>query len=139
MHDRLDRNVVERLSDNAFVSVTLDRARGVARVTRSAERSPSIEHVTQAFDEATRALDSLDRATLRLLIDLRAAPGRNDPEFERAMAARRRELIRDFAAVAILVQTPVGELQIARINREDGSGARVFSDEAKALAWLAAK
>jgi hypothetical protein len=139
MHDRVGDNFVERLSDNVFVSVTFDRVRGVARVTRSAERSPSIEHVTQAFDAAARALDGLDRATVRLLIDLRAAPGRNDPEFEQAMATRRRELTRGFPAVAILVQTPVGELQIARITREDGSGARVFSDEAKALAWLAAK
>lgn len=139
MDDRLARKFVERLSDNAFVSVTLDRVRGVARVTRSAERPPSIEEVTQAFDEAARVLDSLERGTLRLLIDLRAAPGRNDPEFEQAMAARRRELMRGFPAVAILVQTPVGELQIARITREDGSGARVFNDEAKALAWLSAK
>lgn len=139
MNDRLGSNDVESLSDNAFVSVTLDRVRGVARVTRSAERPPSIEEVTRAFDEAARVLDRLERGTLRLLIDLRAAPGRNDPEFEQAMAARRRELMRGFPAVAILVQTPVGELQIARITREDGSGARVFNDEAKALAWLAAK
>jgi hypothetical protein len=33
----------------------------------------------------------------------------------------------------------VGELQIARITREDGSSAKVFSDEAKALAWLTKK
>jgi hypothetical protein len=129
---------VEPLIDNAFVSVSLDRARRVVRVTRSAERPRSIEQITQAFDEATRAFDSFDRTRLRLLIDLRAAPGRNDPEFEQAMATRRHELMRGFAAVAILVQTPVGELQIARISREDGSSAKVFNDEAKAMAWLSA-
>ena len=53
------------------------------------------------------------------------------------MATRRSNLIRAFAAVAILVQTPVGELQVGRIAREDGANIGVFSDEAKALTWLA--
>ena len=92
-----------------------------------------------AFDAASRLLDGLDRGRLGLLIDLRAAPGRNDPDFERAMTTRRSELVRGFRAAAILVQTRVGELQIARITREDGSHARVFADEAKALAWLASE
>jgi hypothetical protein len=137
-HDTLGVKVVGPLSDNAFVSVSVDRIRRVARVTRNAERPRSIEQITQAFDEAARAFDGFDRARLRLLIDLRAAPGRNDPEFEQAMATRRQELMRGFPAVAILVQTPVGELQIARISREDGSSAKVFNDEAKAIAWLTA-
>jgi len=126
---------VQQLCDNPFLTVGLDRPQRLARVTRSAARPRDIEEITQAFDEAIRSLD-FDRARFRLLIDLRAAPGRNDPEFERAMASRRAELMRGFMAVAILVQTPVGELQVARITREDGSNAKVFNDEAKALAWL---
>ncbi len=131
-------DVVEQVGGNDFVSVSVDHMRGVARVTRSALRPPTIEAILEAFDEAARALDRLDRARFRVLIDLRAAPGRNDPEFERAMASRRSDLLRGFIAAAVLVQTPVGELQISRITREDRSDARVFSDEAKALAWLAA-
>ena len=130
--------VVNRPVNNAFVSVSVDSARHLATVTRSAQRPDSVPQIASAFDEAIAALDQLERKRLRLLIDLRAAPGRNDSEFERAMATRRSELIRDFAAVAILVQTPVGELQVAHITREDGAVAKVFSDEAKALDWLAA-
>ena len=130
---------MNQLASNAFVSVSVDHIRGVARVTRSGQRSESVEQIAAGFDEAIAVLDTLDRPRLRLLIDLRAAPGRNDAEFERAMATRRSHLIRDFAAVAILVQTPVGELQVGRITREDGANAKVFSDEAKALSWLAAK
>lgn len=117
--------------------MSVDPVRGVARVTRSGQRSQTIEEITAAFDRAIAALDTLDRPRLRLLIDLRAAPGRNDAEFESAMATRRSNLIRAFAAVAILVQTPVGELQVGRIAREDGANIGVFSDEAKALTWLA--
>ena len=130
--------LVEHLASNGFVSVSIDRLRGVAWVTRSAQRPTSIEEIAGAFDEAIAALNRLDRKRLRLLVDLRAAPGRNDSDFERTMATRRTELMREFAAVAILVQTAVGELQVARITREDGADAKVFSDEAKALQWLAA-
>lgn len=128
---------MNQLVGNAFVSVSVDHLRGVARVTRSGQRSESVEEIASGFDQAIGALDTLERPRMRLLIDLRAAPGRNDAEFERAMATRRSQLMRDFAAVAILVQTPVGELQVGRITREDGANAKVFSDEAKALAWLA--
>lgn len=131
--------VVNRSVNNAFVSVSVDPARLLATVTRSAQRPESVVQIASAFDEAIAALDKLERKRLRLLIDLRAAPGRNDSEFERAMATRRSDLMRDFAAVAILVQTPVGELQVARITREDGAAAKVFSDEAKAVEWLVAK
>ena len=127
---------MNRPVNNRFVSVAVEPVRHLATVTRSAQRPDSVEQIASAFDEAIEALDQLDRKRLRLLIDLRAAPGRNDSEFERAMATRRSELMRDFAAVAILVQTPVGELQVARITREDGAAAKVFNDEAKALDWL---
>jgi hypothetical protein len=127
---------VNQLVENGFVSVNVDHLRGVARVTRSGQRSQTVEEIVAAFDQAIVALDKLDRPRLRLLIDLQAAPGRNDAEFERAMATRRSQLMRGFAAVAILVQTPVGELQVGRITREDGANAKVFSDEVKALAWL---
>lgn len=128
---------MDQIGGNELVSVSVDHLRGLARVTRSAVRGDDVASIVGAFDEAVRLLDQLDRSRLRVLIDLRAAPGRNDPEFERAMTTRRSELTRGFRAAAILVQTPVGELQIARITREDGSGARVFSDETKALSWLA--
>ena len=129
---------MNQLASNGFVSVILDVVRGVAWVARSAQRSQSVEEIASAYDEAIVALDRLERKRLRLLIDLRAAPGRNDSDFERAMATRRSELMRGFAAVAILVQTAVGELQVARITREDGADAKVFSDKAKALQWLTA-
>lgn len=128
---------MDHLVTNGFVSVSIDLLRGIAWVARSAQRSSSIEEIAGAFDEAVAALDGLERKRLRLLIDLRAAPGRNDSGFERAMSTRRSELMREFPAVAILVQTPVGELQVARITREDGAHAKVFSDEGKALQWLA--
>lgn len=127
--------IVKQLIANDFVSVWVDESRSMATLKRSAQRPQSIEEIAAAFDQATQAMNRLDRARLGVLIDLRDAPGRNDAEFERAMASRRSELMRGFQSCAILVKTPVGELQVARITREDGSDAKVFSDEAKALQW----
>jgi hypothetical protein len=131
--------VVNQPVGNPFVSVSVDHLRGVVRVTRSAQRADGVDVIVAGFDHAIAVLDTLERRRLGLLIDLRAAPGRNDAEFESAMATRRSQLMRAFAAVAILVQTPVGELQVGRITREDGASAKVFNDEAKALNWLAAQ
>jgi hypothetical protein len=124
---------------NEFVAVSLDQVRRVVRVTRSAERATSIEQITSAFGEAAQAMQHIDRQRYRLLIDLRAAPGRNDPAFENAMAKQRAALMSGFSAVAILVQTATGQLQVARIGREDGLDVTIFTDESKAVAWLEAQ
>ncbi|HET9931228.1 MAG TPA: hypothetical protein VFQ35_11095 [Polyangiaceae bacterium] len=126
---------VTQIVSNGFVSVSVDLVRQVVRVTRSSERG-SIVQITRAFADAVAALDGIGRARLGLLVDLRAAPGRNDPDFENAMAKQRVELLRGFAALAILVQTATGQLQVSRIGREDGMDVAIFTDEFAALAWL---
>lgn len=126
---------MNQLVSNGFLAVSVDLVRLMVRVTRSSERG-SIGQITQAFADAVAALDRLERPRFGLLVDLRAAPGRNDPDFEHAMAKQRMELLRGFAGVAILVQTAAGQLQIARIGRQDGVDVAVFTDEFAAIAWL---
>lgn len=130
---------VNQVVANGLVAVSVDQVRNIVRVTRSADRATSIEQITSAFAEAVRALESIDRPRYRLLIDLRAAPGRNDPAFENAMAKHRTALMRSFSAVAVLVRTATGQLQVARIGREDGLDVTVFTDEGKAVDWLEAR
>jgi hypothetical protein len=75
----------------------------------------------------------------RLLLDLRAGPpGRNDPEFERAGEAWRRQIAADFDRVAVLVRTAVGKLHVQRLAREVGKEPAIFMSEAEALAFLGA-
>jgi len=52
---------VNQLVSNAFVSVSVDPLRKVARVTRSGQRSESVEQITAAFDRAIEALNTLDK------------------------------------------------------------------------------
>ncbi|HYP86779.1 MAG TPA: hypothetical protein VEQ59_01465 [Polyangiaceae bacterium] len=127
------------VGENDFVEVSLDGPRRVVWLKRSARRPRSVAEITAAFSEANRAMSTLDRARLRLLIDLRLSPGNNDPEFESAMARQRAALMNGFVAVAVLVQTAIGALQVSRIGREDGVEPPVFTDEHQAIAWLTAR
>lgn len=86
--------------------------------------------------EVSRALDRTGRTGLSLLVDLREAVGRNDPEFEAAMQRLKPIVMRGFRRVAILVRTTVGALQIHRHLREDGVERMIGSDEAQLLDYL---
>ncbi len=121
---------------NEFIQVVVDSRTRLVRFTRTSLRPEHFEEVVRAFEAGIDELKDVDRRRFRLLIDLRASPGRNDPEFENAMTKQRFELQRDFAAVAVLVQTAIGKLQATRIGREDRLEAPVFTDEGVALAWL---
>jgi len=128
--------VVAPIVANDFIQVTIDSRAKLVRFARTAQRSDDFEEVVRAFALAITQLKSVDRPRFRLLVDLRASPGRNSPEFENAMAKQRQELLRDFAASAVLVQTAIGKLQVARIGRTDPLEPPVFTDEAAALRWL---
>ena len=74
---------------------------------------------------------------LRLLVDVRLAPGNNDPAFESRIHMFRNELAGLFPVIATVVATAAGRLQISRMNRERGERRQaVFLDEAEALQYL---
>ncbi|CAN97187.1 MULTISPECIES: hypothetical protein [Sorangium] len=121
---------------NAHHTVTIDPVSQIARVTRSALPSESVAQFEELWMEVSRALDRVDRHRLCLLIDLRAAVGRNDPQFEAAMQRIRPPVMGRFRRVAILVRTTAGALQIQRHFREDGIDRMIGSDEARLLDYL---
>jgi hypothetical protein len=75
----------------------------------------------------------------RLLVDVRLAPGNNDPVFEQKIHLFRRELAALFPILGTLVATATGRLQIARMNKERGDRSNsVFTDEEDAIGFLMA-
>ncbi len=106
------------------------------RITRSTRPLDSLQELARAWDDIRRALTFVDRSKVCLLIDTRAAPGRNDPEFEQAFAPIRSEITRGFLRCAVLVRMTVSRLQVQRHANSDGNDVEVFTDEAQALAWL---
>jgi hypothetical protein len=120
-----------------YVAITLDHQRRLVRLTRSAAPFTSAEQASTEFVRAASSVGDAERPRLRLLADMRAAPGRNDEAFERAVGPLSDRLFGGYARAAFLVRTAVGALQIQRVAREQHTSApRVFTDEAEALRYL---
>ena len=82
-------------------------------------------------------LDAIDRSTHTLLMDVRLARGVNDPEYESWYAPLRRDIVRDFRRVAIVVRSASGWLQAQRLASVDrDAGFRVFDDLGRAERYL---
>lgn len=123
-------------------TVDIERATQLARITRTTTPFASPEELAEKWLETSRAIDRFDpgrrhgRSKLSLLVDLRAAPGRNDPAFEEAMLRIRPVVMFGFRRLGILIKTPAGALQIQRHVREDGIERRIGSDEAALVTYL---
>jgi hypothetical protein len=113
-----------------------DRALLVVRRTTAPYRS--IPVLTKAFDELDAAMDACHRPRFSVLIDLREAIGRNDPDFERATMGHPRRLTRGFIRAAVLVRTANGLLQVKRAAAAGGDRSKAFNNEAEAMAYLVA-
>ena len=88
------------------------------------------------FGPVEPALHGIPRERYGLLIDVRAARGRNDSDFEKRFEPYRQSIQRGFRRVAIVVATPQGKLQANRYAREDRLPNTVFDDYAAAIGWL---
>lgn len=115
--------------------VTLDEGLRLIRVTRTPVAYTNATEIETSMREF-KGLRRGDRAGYRLLLDVREGPLRNDEDFESIMKRYRPELFEGFAAMAILVKTAIGKLQMARIQRDEGTARAVFTDEREALAYL---
>lgn len=123
---------------NAHFIVTVDRTTKIVRVTRTAEPFESIEQIQLECVAVTDALAMVDRSAMSLFLDIRAAPGRNDPKFEEATLRLRTAAVRGFGRVAVLVGTSAGALQVRRHSREDGIDRMISDSEDELLAYLTA-
>ena len=125
----------ELLRSKHFV-VTLDEESHLLRRARTHERFASLEELETAYAELLQVMRSIDRAQYAQLIDARAAPPRNDPEFEAVVTRHHGELYEGFRRAAVLVQSAVGKLQVRRMLDRSGVEAPVFSEEEAALVYL---
>lgn len=117
-----------------FYEIELRRRGAIVR--RTTRRYLALSELAPSFAAIEERLATLPRTADTLLIDLRAAVGRNDPEFEATLAPLRRQLLQKFARAGLLLRSGIGRLQLQRYLADDGIVARVFSDEAEAFAWF---
>lgn len=128
------------LYEDHFYSVVAEDT-GVVVLRRSDMRVTNVDALEAALESLltkVRAHVGASRGPA-LLIDMRAAPPRNDEAFE-AVARRFRVPLHDcFDRTAVLVQTKAGTLQVRRLDREQAADATrnaVFDDESEARAFL---
>ena len=125
-----------QLYSDRFWRVELQGA--VLRVTRTSERIGALSEMRESLDALGVALrGARDAQSVRgVLMDTRSAPPTVNEDFESLAATYRVQLEEAFERVATLVGTEVGKLQMARLDRRDGTKTAVFKDEAEALAYL---
>lgn len=123
------------LYEGAHIRVGVLADSRVVVLERSAVSTGDADLAT-VFGPAEPALRGIARERYGLLIDVRAARGRNDPEFEKKFEPYRQSIQKGFLRVAVLVTTPHGKLQANRYAREDRLPNSVFDDFGAALRWL---
>jgi hypothetical protein len=130
------RGEMKRVFANEHWILDRDKARGLLVARRTAVPYPSITAISKSFDALEAAMDACGRSRYSLLLDLREAPSRNDPEFERVTASHPRRFARDFIRAAVLVRTAHGMLQIRRTSGPLADRIPPFGTEAEAMAHL---
>ena len=118
---------------NDHYRVEFDPDTRLIRITRSA-LPQSAALLENLVTELRTAVEPLRPA--HVLIDMRLAPGNNDPAFEQVASAATRRLVSGFGQVAVLIQTAVGRLHFQRLNRGGYQLMHIFMDEAEALRFL---
>lgn len=127
--------MIEVFRNDFFIART-DSPNGVVEVVRSAVSFRAADDAAQAYVPLLQCLDALGRHRYSLLFDARDSVANNNPDYESWYARYRTELVRDFQRVAILMKTPVGGLQAARLLPPTTGPARVFLDASQAWAFV---
>jgi hypothetical protein len=127
--------VTRTLFEDEYITLTLDEARSLVRYIRSDVPFTSMT-VMRALHARIAALIPED-AGLKLLLDVRQAPSRNDPEFETEIMRAFGTFLPKFDAHAVVARTAAGRLQAQRLERQHNTKEPgVFDNEAEALRFL---
>lgn len=115
-----------------------DEARVVTMVRTRAQLPLELAGLRAFYSELVHAFDTIDRSLYALIVDGRAAVGRNDEAFESAQAEYAERLFGGYRKVLALVSTTVGRMQIAGYSASrDRETAEVFSEIDEAFAYVA--
>jgi hypothetical protein len=127
---------VREIYRSDYFIMTVDEERRLLRRTRTALAFPTAADAETSYQELLQAMDTIDRSTHVLLVDMRLAPPRNDEAFERVVDHYYARLYSGFPRIAALLKTQAGRLQIMRILQGFKFPLQAFFDESEALAFL---
>lgn len=121
-----------------YFTVSVSGTDKLARIERSDTPFDSVEEVRRAWREVDAALQKTVRRGRSLLIDLRQAPARNDPEFETAVRSILPDIRKGYRRIGVMVRSAAGGLQVSRLARADGAVEFISSNEPELIAYLQA-
>ncbi|HEY0096697.1 MAG TPA: hypothetical protein VGB96_20365 [Archangium sp.] len=128
----------KQVFQDEYFTVLVDERMGIVRTIRSEKPFDALGELDGIFARLGAVLDALGRSRYGLLADLRATPGRNDPEFEAALERLRPIWVGGFRKIGVLVRSTVGLMQIQRHARRDGVKRLISKDEDELLKYLTA-
>lgn len=123
---------MKMLLDTQYWLLREDDTRKLVFLKRTAVPFESPAAVVEACQRVIVLLHPVHRS-YGVIVDMRDAPFRNDPAFEAGMAALRSKLTRSFPRLVLLVQSPMGVLQVNRLTRTEGGHTFVTRSESDAL------
>jgi hypothetical protein len=107
------------------------------RLVRSAVPFSSPEEAGEALKECELAIRDIDPSNLGILLDWRLGPFSSDPRLHQFVVESTDAFAARFRRRAVLVLTPVGQLQVDRVIRNLSSTKPVlFNDESAAVDYV---
>jgi sulfite reductase alpha subunit-like flavoprotein len=110
---------IRRLHDSEFWLLEEFPEQQIAVLHRTPLPASSLAALA-ADNDALLAVLRDDHRTFGLVVDTREAPLRNDKAFEHTMSKLRVELTSHFQRAAVLLDSALGELQVSRLERDEG-------------------
>jgi hypothetical protein len=130
---------MKTLIDTKYFRIEHDAARKLVIMRRTAQGlSTKTLEDERAREAAIRDLLSVLRTVRgqRFLLDVRAAPGNNDPAVEEVVQRLRIQLRELFTVSVTVVASATGMLQVNRMARARNEAMVIFRDEQEAIASL---
>lgn len=112
-------------------------ASGYVRLARTALAFSTPNDAAGALKQCDEKLRGIEVERLGILLDWRLAPLSTDAQLHRAIVEHTDRFALRFLRRALLVVTPVGQMQLGRVIRtHSGTQPVLFDDEAAAIEYL---
>jgi hypothetical protein len=122
-----------------FVEVEVDYVRRIVILRRSANAFRHPAEVDRTIVDLTNAVPDRMRSGAGILLDMRDAPVRANPELETAFERYRSETERGFARVAVVVESTLGKIRSDRLKQTSRAEVGIFLSLDEGITWLLAR
>jgi hypothetical protein len=127
---------IRRLHDSEYWVLEEFPEQRIAVLHRTPLPAPSLSALAEENEALLNTLREEHRS-FGLVVDARQAPLRNDKGFEQTMAKLRVELSARFQRAAVLLDSPLAELQATRLERDEGRNTLVTRSVSAAFRFAA--